>query len=206
MTFQGYVVIDTETNALPDYKLPADAPGQPRLAALAMVFVDSKLGFQSGFNWLVKPDGWSMQPGATAVNGLTDDILHAEGVPVVKVLDHYTAAICADRPVIAFNSRHDCKIMRGELRLAGFHDLFEQTPNWCVMRAAGPVCGLKNKRGGPKWPRLAEAVEFFGIQQVGQAHTAMADAMMALEVARAMVTKHNVTIDPQVHYARNHED
>ena len=38
-----YVVIDTETSGLFDFSKPADAEGQPRLASLAMVFLDQDM-------------------------------------------------------------------------------------------------------------------------------------------------------------------
>ncbi|MEY4951800.1 MAG: hypothetical protein RL299_224, partial [Pseudomonadota bacterium] len=36
----GYLVIDTETSGLFDFKKPADDPSQPRLASLAMIWAD----------------------------------------------------------------------------------------------------------------------------------------------------------------------
>lgn len=202
----GYLIVDTETNSLPDYKRPADADGQPRLAAIAMLLVTPDLIQESVYTAHIKPFGWAMEPDATAVNGLTNEYLMQHGVPVSEALRMYSAMIEAGRPVIAFNSRFDCKILRGECRLAGMPDLFEQTPNWCTMRAANPLVKAVGKTGRPKFPRLDEACRHFGIPiAVGARHTAMADALLCLELARALV-KAGVPVDPQVHYSKNHEE
>ena len=199
MDHPGYLVVDVETNALPDYKRPADAEGQPRLASIAMLFVTAELVEESIYSTLVRPLGWSMQPDATAVNGLTDEMLHELGIPVDEVLRAYGAAIEAGRAVIAFNSRFDLKTLRGELRLAGMDDLFEQTPNWCTMRAANPLVKAVGKTGRPKFPRLEEACRHFGIE-AADVHSALGDALACLELARALVAA-GVPIDPQVHHA-----
>lgn len=52
-----YLVIDTETTGLPDWRLPADAEGQPRLASWCFILAD-----------------------AGAINGLTNERLQAEGL------------------------------------------------------------------------------------------------------------------------------
>lgn len=199
--YPGYLVIDTETNALPDYKLAADAPGQPRLAAVALILTDPELEILSASQFLIRPVGWKMEPEATAVNGLTDEILLRDGIAVEDALRNYVALIDMGYPVIAFNSRFDCKIMRGELRLAGMDDRFEQTPNWCAMRGTASIVQAKNKRGGFKFPNLKEACTYFSLSPAGQ-HTAMGDASACLELARS-ARNLGIEIRPEVHYAKN---
>jgi DNA polymerase III subunit epsilon len=146
----------------------------------------------------VRPDGWSMTPGATAVNGLTDEILAEKGVPVTEVLAAYSEAISEGRAVVAFNAQHDCKTMRAELRRAGMPDLFEQTQNFCAMRKAA---GVIPKAGGKKgWPKLSEACAFLKIEQP-DAHTALADARSAATIFRYL-REQGVDITPEVHYAK----
>lgn len=55
----GYAVFDTEGTGLFDYKQPADAKGQPRMASLAILYVNEALdickippkGNRGGYKW-----------------------------------------------------------------------------------------------------------------------------------------------------------
>jgi DNA polymerase III epsilon subunit-like protein len=195
-----YVIIDTEGSGLFDFSKPADAEGQPRLAQLAMIYADAEFNIEREYSAYVKPDGWTMDPKATAVNGLTDEILNDKGVPVSEVLAVYTEAIKEGRAVVAFNAQHDCKTMRAELRRAGMPDLFEETKNVCVMRKAN---GIIPKAGGKKgWPKLSEARTHLGLK-TDEAHTATADAMDAWHILKYLAA-HGADLTPEVHYAANH--
>lgn len=196
------VVIDTETNAIPDYKLPADHPDQPRLAALGMLYLDRDLKITSQYSALIRPDGWQMTQEATNANGLTDELLAKEGVPVREALVQFSNAITLGCVALAHNVRFDLKIIRGELRRAGMPDLFEQTQNVCLMRSATAVCAIPSGRGRAlKWPSLLEAYTFFyGVAPGGQ-HTAIGDAYAGVEIMRALFER-NALILPAVHYAK----
>lgn len=202
-----YCVLDTEGSGLFRYKdelgnpVPADAEGQPRLAELVMIFANEDLEIESEYQAYVRPDGWEMSEGATKVNGLTTEFLRENGVAIADVLGAYTAAINDGRIIVAHNAQHDCKQMRAELRRAGMPDLFEQTPNFCTMRALTDVCCILNARGnGWKWPKLSEACVHFGLDALGD-HTAMADARAVLMLMREM-KKRGILPDAKVHYAR----
>lgn len=196
-----YAVIDTESNGLFRFDLPADAEGQPRLAELAIIYADAGFNIEREYRAYVKPDGWTMNEKATAVNGLTDAILNEKGIPIAEVLAEYTAAIKAGRVMVAFNARHDTKMCRAELRRAGLPDLFEETKNICVMRKAA---GIIPKAGGKKgWPKLIEARAHLGLSDEG-AHTAGADAMTALHILKYLAAN-GADLTPEVHYSKNHD-
>lgn len=198
-----YAVIDTEGSGLFDFKRPADAEGQPRLAELVMIFLDDSLQVESEYQAYVRPDGWEMSPGATAVNKLTTEFLIENGRPIVDVLADYTAAIVGERVIVAHNAQHDCKTMRAELRRAGLPDLFEQTKNICTMRALTDVCCIPpaGGRGGYKFPKLSEACVYFDFPILGD-HSALNDARAALQLFRKIVEL-GVCPEPAVHYAKN---
>lgn len=199
----GYAVIDTETTGLPlrgkqpdGSPWPADAPGQPRLAAFAMISTTPGLAVQREDMIYIKPDGWRMEAGATAVNGLTDAFLRKNGRPVAEALQLYTDAIKEGRIIVAFNEVFDCKIMRGELRRAGMPDLFEETYRICAMKRSAGVVKATNARGQFKTPRLAEAMSHFKIPQSGH-HTALGDAQSALEITR-MLMQIGIDMTPEI--------
>lgn len=204
-----YVIIDTEGSGLFRYKddagvsVPADAPGQPRLAELVMILVDADLQVESEYQAYVKPDGWEMSEGATKVNGLTTEFLLANGKPVTEVMARYVGVIGEGRVVVCHNAQHDLKQIRAELRRAALPDLFEQTRNICTMRALTNVCKIppNGRRGGYKFPKLSEAAVFFHFEELGD-HSAMADARVCLNLFRKM---HELGAVPvaEVHFAKN---
>lgn len=204
-----YLVFDTETSGLPDYAAPADDPCQPRLAqftghVLQMHDRDRGISFErvDTMNYLVRPDGWEMEEGATAVNGLTTEYLREHGQPVGDLLAWYTSTIKGGCIAVSYNARHDCKVMRGELRRAEMEDLFEQTPNICLMRACGKKeVGIVKANGGRGWPKLSDACRHFGIEQAGE-HTASGDAEAHVQL---FLKLHAAGLLPEaeVHYAKN---
>ncbi len=197
-----YAVIDTETSGLFDFSKPADADGQPRLASLAIILLDEKLAETARQDMLIKPDGWEMTPEVIKINGLTNERLKAEGIPIAEALDVYTKIVDQGYVIVAFNAQFDTKVVRGELRRAGLPDRFETTPNICVMRASTELVKMPKKSGGGyKFPKLSEACVHFGIKQ-SDVHSAMGDAVAAMEVFRALKER-GACPDPEVHYATN---
>ena len=178
-----YAVFDTETSGLFDYKLSADAPGQPRMASFAMVMLDDNLEVESQFSVLVKPEGWEMDDNSDACkkNGLTQARLMAEGVRIEHALGHYNAAL-------------NLKIMRGELRRAGLPDRFETTASVDLMRPLTNVCKIKKATGGGyKWPKLEEAHQsLFGEGFTG-AHGALPDSLAAARIFKHMVVNKHLS-------------
>lgn len=181
-----YMVIDTETTGLPlraekgQPPIPADAPGQPRLASFAMIVTtpDLHVDEDQTFCTLITPDGWAMSAGASAVNGLTDEMLEAQGLPVRDVLRIYSGMVRDGWIVVAHHAQFDTKIMRGELRRAGMDDLFEETLNICTLKACREL--------DLKPANLGACYRHFTGKEIDKAHTAFADAYACLDVFRAL--------------------
>lgn len=204
-----YIVIDVETSGLYIYKNadgtphPADAPDQPRLAELAMISCDDDFNVICEYQAYIKPDGWEMQPEATAINDLTTEILMQAGIPVGKALAAYHAAILTGHVVVAHNAQFDCKALRGESRRVGVPDLFEETFNVCTMRSAMKVTPkIKKLNGKGGFPGLADVAAHFGIEQPKE-HSALDDARTTVLVAKAL-HKGGWLLAPDVHRAKNH--
>lgn len=198
-----YIVIDSENTGLFDYKAPADAPHQPRLAELTMLYVSPELEIEREYNALIKPDGWTMPPEATEIHGLTHEMLMEKGVPVREALEAYTAAIAEGRAMAAHNAVHDAKQIRGELRRAGMPDQFESAPNLCTMRSLTDICRIPKANGhkGWKWPTLTEACDFLGIEQHAK-HSSHGDAMAVFHLMRRM-KQLGALPEAKVHFAKN---
>lgn len=205
----GYIVIDTETNGLMDYKRPADAEGQPRVAEFAAILLDGEGVVEAEHQRYILPDGWAMSQETTAVNGLTDELLRTEGVPIATVLDAYASYILDGRVVVAYGAQFDCKLMRAEFRRADRDDLFEKTPNICLMRSARPFAKQIGreivKAGGNNkgWPKLSDLCTFLEVTQ-GKEHGALDDARATAECFRRML-KAGFNPTPEVHHAKDYD-
>lgn len=203
-----YAVFDTETTGLFMFKdketgepIPADDPRQPRMASFAVILADKDGEELSRAKFFIKPDGWSIDgTKAAEVNGLTDEFLAENGVPVSQVLDLWNSYVDDGLIAAAFNAQFDCKMMRAELRRAGRDDRFEETKNTCLMRGLAPYKdeGLCIVRG---YVKLELACEYFGIVNEN-AHDAMADAEAALGVLKHLIRDDRV-LEPKVHYAKS---
>lgn len=196
----AFVVFDTETTGIFDFKKPADDPDQPRLASVAFILADAEGAEISRHKFFVKPDGWEMPAEAGSVNGLTNEFLMEHGVPVSDVLDSYQGFVEQGLIAAAFNVQFDCKMMRAEFRRADRADLFEQTRNTCLMRGLKPYKdqGLAIKNGA--FVKLSVACEHFGIVNA-EAHDAMGDAEAALKLLQILIRDGNL-IEPAVHRAK----
>lgn len=201
-----YLVFDTETSGLPDFKAPAEAEHQPRLASIHMMMCAADFGVLWEGGFFIKRQGWSMSPEATAKNGISDALLDNKGIPVADVLDLYSSCVLFGLAVVAHHAQHDCKVMRGELRRAGMDDLFEKTRNICTMRAMAEQCRIPKKNGrGYKWPKLAEAYAHATGLNLVEAHKAINDARACRGIAMFL---HGIGALPEatVHYSMTRGD
>jgi DNA polymerase III epsilon subunit-like protein len=179
--------LDTEGSGLFDFTKPADAPGQPRLAAIGMILADETLAEQERHGFLIKPDGWIFDDHseAAAVNGLTHERLMDEGISVKEALRIYGDALDARCIIVGHNVLHDLKMMRAELRLVGYPDRFMETRYICTMQGSRQIVDARTADGKKKAPRLEEACAHFGIPlEERGAHTGIGGAERALEILR----------------------
>lgn len=175
---------DTETTGLPNFRLPADDLSQPRMIQIAAKLYDVERQCARSLVSLIKPDGWEMDDvlAEKLGNGLIHSRLEAEGRPVAEVLAEYSAMVDEADLFVAYGCAFDLKILRGELRRAGLPDRYGDLPNFCVMRAATPLCKMAPTEAmlasGRKWsktPKLIEAFEILLGRKLEGAHDALAD-------------------------------
>lgn len=215
-----YLVFDTETTGLPvrgkrgEPPVPADDPRQPRVASFAAIIADQHGQEIDRKKAYIRPEGWTMaefdaraiadgKKPASEINGLTDAVLIAVGVPVAEVLDFYASQIEANLIVVAFNAIFDTKMMRGELRREGRPDLFEKTRNICMMKAQDAYAQRGLCMSRPGFVTLAAACEFHGIKQEN-AHDAMGDAEDARALLEILI-RDGLLPEPSITYSATKE-
>lgn len=206
-----YVILDTETTSLPlkekkgDPPIHADAPGQPRLCEISLIFVNERLEVEREFHAYIKPEGWDhIAPEAAAVHGLTIERLQKDGIPVADALGVYTYAIDSGYIVVAHGARFDTKIMRGELRRAGMDDRREATQNICTMQKTVGICRIKQANGkGLKYPKVSEAFAHFYKHVPEGMHTTGGDTRAVLAIFRALV-RIGIVLEPKIISNKNY--
>ncbi|MFT3987226.1 3'-5' exonuclease [Aestuariivirga sp.] len=180
-----FLIFDCETTGLPDFKKPADAPGQPRLCSIAAALVNDAGEIVQSFYSLVRPDGWLPEViekarGAFAVNGLSIDILTAEGRPVADVLAEYDAMVDQCTGIAAYGVAFDQKMIRAEQRIAGRPDRYGERPTFCVLTEAPKACGQSKRM------KLAEALKILLDEDLPDAHNAKADLAATVKIFNHM--------------------
>jgi len=197
-----YLVIDTETTGLFDFKKPADEAGQPRLANVHFIYADENGALVEAKDYIVKPDDtWTDEDFKNLErpenpNPLTKSILEEKGVPIADILKEYTEAI-KDKMLIlvAHNANFDTKVMRAELRRAEMDDLYGQTAKVCTMLVMTKICKIQGPRGY-KWPKLAEALEYIG-EKLENAHSADADTEGARKLLAWLLKNNPEVVEPK---------
>jgi DNA polymerase III subunit epsilon len=183
----SYLVFDTETTGLLQFDRPDDAPGQPRLASYALLFVGDDLQVTAAHHGLVKPNDWTMPIEAERINGLTTEMLRIAGQSVRVPLSLFADAIGEGRTLVAHNLAYDRRVMRGEMMRLGWPEAQNVPVGLCTMMDLTQACGIPSTRGaGFKWPKLHEAICALLGREFHGAHGALADAMGCLDLLRWM--------------------
>jgi DNA polymerase-3 subunit epsilon len=211
-----YLIIDTETNGVMDYKRPADAEGQPRVAEFAGILVDENGEVEAEWQRYVRPPmgvqgpEWFMTDETTAINRITNEMLWDTGVPIKEVLEWYGDYIMSGRAIVAYGAQFDCKMLRAEFRHAHMDDLFERTRTTCLMRScqswAKGLGKTITKAGNPKgWPKLTDLANFCGaIYDPETLHGALMDARLKSVCFRYML-ENGFEPNPSVHHAKDYD-
>jgi DNA polymerase-3 subunit epsilon len=197
MTFP-VIVFDFETNGLPNFKLPADDPTQPRIASVAAALLATAEAEPVIMDRLIKPDGWTMPAELVEKlgNGLHQERLEAEGTPIADALDEFLVLLDQAAVLASYGILFDTKMLRGDLRRLGKPDLFGTKAEFCVMREATKQCKLAptaamsaTGRNWSKTAKLSEACEILLGRPHEGAHSALADTLTTVELYRMFAAK-----------------
>ena len=181
-----FLIFDTETTGVPDFKKPADDPSQPRLCSVAACLVNEHGETIEEFYSLVKPVGWSddviaRAADAFAINGLSMERLQKEGEDIGEILGELRWFQDRSEGLATYGITFDTKIVRSERRRLGLDDLYGASPTFCVMQAARKLCPKASKP-----PTLTEALRHILGEDLEGAHDALADAKATVKLFNHM--------------------
>ncbi len=176
-----YLIFDCETSGLPDFKKPADAPGQPRMCSIAAKLINDSGAECGALHALIRPDGWddevkSKARQAFAVNGLSYEKLMDEGRSMVGVLAELVEMENNCTGIAAYGIAFDMKMLRGERRRLNINDRYGFRPDFCVLQ------GSRKLHKFPKTPTLGDVHLAFFDEELQGAHDALNDLNATVRV------------------------
>lgn len=168
----NYVVLDTETTGLE----------RGEVCQIAIVESTGHVAFDV----LVKTVNL-IPMDATRIHGITNEMVEdspsfAELVPSIR-------NALAGRNVVVYNAVYDRKMLHQSAEAAGIvkTDWKVISEWWCAMEAFAEIYGDWNEyRQSYRWQKLSTACQYYRIP-VQNAHTALADAQMTLELCKRMI-------------------
>ena len=178
------IVFDTETTGKPrNWKtVPlAEKLNWPDLVSISWLVFNDRGAVLKKESHIIKPAGWSSDPAAAAIHGITDERAMAEGRDLTEVLALFCKDLEGCRLLVAHNMDFDANVLRNALYWrVGLHPGSILTmPLFCTMKKATSELKIPNKNGfgGYKWPSLDETyTATFGSQPPAGAHESMRDA------------------------------
>ncbi|MGE4288431.1 MAG: DNA polymerase III subunit alpha [Salinivirgaceae bacterium] len=171
-----FLVFDTETTGLPKkWKAPlTDFDNWPRMVQLAWQCHDLQGKFLFAKNHVIKPEGYSIPDDVVKVHGITNEIAHKQGIPLVDALNDFIADVKKAKFIIGHNIEFDINIVGSELLRCGMPEIMTKAPQLCTKEESTEFCAIM-KNGRPKWPTLTELhTKLFGVP-FEEAHNAAAD-------------------------------
>ncbi|HFA50883.1 MAG TPA: 3'-5' exonuclease [Bacteroidetes bacterium] len=181
-----FLFFDTETTGLPrNWNAPAsDTRNWPRMVQLGCLLYDGNGQLKESRNYIIKPDGYTIPPGASAIHGITTERAIKEGKELSGVLDDFKKLIAQAGQLVAHNMAFDEKIIGAEYYRISGHDPLSGKPKICTMKDPNVIayCALPPFRYGKyKWPKLSELYyKLFG-NYFDEAHDASVDIKATAE-------------------------
>ncbi len=171
---------DTETSNLPakgQYNNPSH-PEAPHIIEWAWLRAEDDGTVVDGSRYLIKPDGFTISPGAQAIHGISQEKAMEEGIELHAAMDLFKTALTECHTLVAHNINFDLLVVKAEcLRLFGKLPNFDRLALICTMHMMTNVCKLRNEKIPYlfKWPKLNEAYMHLFNEPVRGAHGALAD-------------------------------
>ncbi len=180
---------DTETNKLLDFKRDLMEPDQARICEIAAILTDDDGNVKAELSCLIKPDGWVMDDGASAVNGITTEMCEQYGLPIKDAMQMFLSMKARAKTRISHNISYDKRMLARETLLLGIEHNSDGIETYCTMTASKPICQLpptdKMMAAGFKTfksPKLQEAHLILCGKEFEGAHRAMDDTRACKDV------------------------
>lgn len=172
---QSTFVFDTETTDLPKFKSPPHDPAQPHITQLAGILYDSSWRQVGCMNFLIRREGWTINPVAAQLTGITDEMCDTYGVPLDTAFAVFMRLVNSAEVCVAHNFAFDKLLTEVAAHRVAHPPIWhENRRTCCTMLKFTNVCRLPGKFGF-KWPKLQELHKHLFGAEFESAHDALAD-------------------------------
>jgi len=177
------IFFDTETSDFIKKSLPANDPAQAWTVQIGAILASQEEEFGQ-MNVIIKANGRSMNYYAQEVHGISTERADLEGIEELAAAEQFGLLLRQADLVVCHNFAFDWNYVYQmmERNLDNLSDLarsafYLDLPNHCTMKdkAVVKMCGLLNKAGKPKWPKLTELHTYLFDEGFEDAHDAYAD-------------------------------
>lgn len=168
-----YLIIDTETNGLPQsYDLPhTDTANWPRLISYSWGLYDDTGRELSRDAQMVQPDGYRWNRVAQGIHGIRPEEAREYGLPLTTALTRLQTAIAQADVWVGHLIELDYNVIGAEFVRAGRGAEFVTMPTICTMSATAKV----SKNGD--WLKLDELYDLLFGERMRNLHNAEADRL-----------------------------
>ena len=166
-----FLVYDTETSALRN----------PYLVQLACSLIDGDGKEHAAFHSIIRPDGWEIPEGATAIHGISTAMALEVGLPVRVAVAAFLQLRAVSCATVAHNEQFDYMVIDTELKRLGITPAKVSPRRLCTMNSSIELVGLppteRQIKAGykNKAPKLIELHQFLFGEGFDKAHSATAD-------------------------------
>lgn len=184
----SYLVFDTETTGLAQFRQPPTDPSQPNLVQLAAVLFDTNHEELMSLNVMVQPDGWIIPTQASDIHGIPTAKAEKYGIGLGNAVTTFFDMVQVADAIVAHNIKFDKIVMRRAGHMAELgQDIFENKQLICTMNSTTNILKIPGARGGYKWPKLIEVHQYLFDEGFDGAHDALVDVRACARVYRQLV-------------------
>lgn len=194
---------DTETSDFIKKDLPANDPKQAWVVQIGALLATPEKTIDS-LNTIIQANGRSINHYAEEVHKISVFKADEEGVPELEAAEKFGLLLRQADLVVGHNFDFDWKYAMHLLE-RNMDDLSDEArsafylglPNYCTMKDKNVVkfCGLKNKVGRAKWPKLIELHEILFGKGFDGAHDAFADITATRDCFFELIKREIITIN-----------
>ena len=166
---------DTETTGLPkNWKAPVhQLDNWPRLVQIAWQVYDSNGNLLEEHDYVIRPVGFIIPTGASAVHKITTEKAFETGVDLLTILKVFSSSVKSCGLMVAHNYSYDYNIIGSELLRNGLENILKDKEHICTMNASTDFCKIPGPYGY-KWPKLEE-LHYILFSELFNAHNALDD-------------------------------
>jgi len=187
-----YLVFDVSANGKPkSFKAsPNDVFNWPRMIHVSWIVLGEDLKpIDKMFNYLIKPDGFSITEDIEKKHTVDAEKAKEEGHDLKEVLQQFSDAVDSAKYLFAHNLNYNENIIAAEFKRAEMDHRIFASERLCLMQEGTFYAKIPNKRGGYKWPTLVELHTAIFRQGFSPANNARADVIAA---SRCFIALHKV--------------